>query len=162
MALCRLSKGAASVGARLVLLVSLACAAAVTGAQEVYRSVDAQGHVVYSDRGASKNAPKTSLHVEEGDAVEAARIAHEQQQLQAQDTLRTKQQASDDKVKAAADRKHDQACKNAQTSYYHMMDARRLAQPQRDADGNRLYYSDDEADALREQAKKTMEAACAN
>jgi uncharacterized protein DUF4124 len=156
---CRVSGRTVSVAGGFVMLVSLVCGA---GAQEIYRSVDAQGHVTYSDRGASKNAPKTSLQVNEGDAVEAARLAHEQQQLQAQDTLRTKQQASDDKAKAADDRKREQACKNAQTTYYRMMDARRVAQPQRDADGNRVFYSDDEADALRQQAKKAMDSACAN
>jgi Domain of unknown function (DUF4124) len=156
---CRVSGRTVSIGGGFVVLWMLAC---VAGAQEIYRSVDAQGHVIYSDRGASKNAPKTSLQVNEGDAVEAARIAHEQQQLQAQDMLRTKQQASEDKVKAADDRKHEQACKNAQTTYYRMMDVRRVAQPQRDADGNRVFYSDDEADALRAQAKKAMESACAN
>jgi hypothetical protein len=153
---------AVPVGLVVGTLAAFLCSAGAVTAQEVYRSVDAQGHVVYSDRGTNKNAPKTSLHVEEGDAVEAARIAHEQQQLQAQDTLRAKQQAADDKVKASADRKREEACKNARNAYYRMMDARRLVEPQRDADGNRVYYSDDEADALREQAKKAMDSACAN
>jgi hypothetical protein len=144
------------------MLALSACAVGALSAQEVYRSVDAQGHVVYSDRGATKNAPKTSLNVEEGNADEAARLAHEQEQLHAQDVLRTKQQAADDKVKAAADRKREQACNSARSDYNRMMDSRRLVQPQRDADGNRLYYSDDEAAAVREKAKKAMESACAN
>jgi Domain of unknown function (DUF4124) len=128
-------------------------------AQEVYRSVDAQGQVVYSDRGTTKNAPKTALHVEEGDAAEAARLVKQQQALNAQDAQRAKQQAADQKVRDAADRKREEACKSARTEYYRVMDARRLYQ--RDGDGNRAYYSDDEADAMREKAKKTMDAACA-
>ena len=44
----------------------------LTPAQEVYKSVDGQGKVVYSDRGVTKNAPKTSLHVEPGNPAEAA------------------------------------------------------------------------------------------
>jgi hypothetical protein len=146
----------------LVALAAMLYPANAVNAQEVYRSVDAQGHVVYSDRGTSKNAPKTSLHVEQGDPVEAARLARQQQQLQAQDAQRGKQQAADDKLKAAQDHKREEACKNARNAYYRVMDARRLAQPDRDADGNRVYYSDEEADAVREQAKKQMESACAN
>jgi preprotein translocase subunit SecF len=150
---------------RIILWVSVSAAltlgavATVTG-QEIYRSVDAQGHVVYSDRGANKNAPKTSLQVDQGNADEAARLAHEQEQLHAQDVLRSKQQAVDDKAKAAVDHKRDSECKSARAEYYRMMDTRRLAQPQRDADGNRVYYSDDEADAMREKAKKAMQSAC--
>lgn len=139
-------------------LIVLACGSRLAGAQEVYRSVDAQGHVVYSDRGVNRDAAKTSLRVEEGDAAEAARLARQQQALQTQDALRTKQQAADDKAKAAADRRREEACKNARTEYQRMMDARRLYQ--RDADGNAVYYSDDEADAMRERAKKAMQAAC--
>jgi hypothetical protein len=143
-----------------VALVALCCPPRPTSAQEVYKSVDAQGHVVYSDRGTAKNAPKTSLHVEEGDAAEAARLAKEQQHLSAQEELRRKQQAADDKAKTTADHKREEACKSARTDYYRMMDARRLSQ--RDADGNRVYYSDDEADAMRDKAKKAMDAACAS
>jgi hypothetical protein len=146
-------------GAMLALCLS---AAGTVAGQEIYRSVDAQGHVVYSDRGATKNAPKTSLQVEQGDALEAARLAHEQEQLRAQDVLRSKQQAVDDKAKAAADHKREEACKSARNEYYRMKDARRIAEPQRDADGNRIYYSDDEADAMREKARKAMESACPN
>lgn len=145
-----------AVAAVLLLLGSGVPAAA----QEVYKSVDAQGHVVYSDRGTNKNAPKTALRVEEGDAAEAARLVRQQQALNAQDAQRSKQQAADQKVRDAADRKHEEACKSARTEYYRMMDARRLYQ--RDDDGNRAYYSDEEADAMREKAKKTMDAACAD
>ncbi|TLY63642.1 MAG: DUF4124 domain-containing protein, partial [Gammaproteobacteria bacterium] len=34
-------------------------------AQAVYKTVDAQGHVVYSDRAPTKNAPKTTVHVDQ-------------------------------------------------------------------------------------------------
>jgi hypothetical protein len=148
-------------GALAVALVALCCPHRPPVAQEVYKSVDAQGHVVYSDRGTTKNAPKTSLHVEEGDATEAARLAKDQQRLSADEALRRKQQATDDKAKTAADHKREEACKSARTDYYRMMDARRLYQ--RDAaDGSRVYYSDDEADAMRDKAKKAMDAACAS
>jgi len=42
--------------------------------------------------------------------------------------------------------------------YFHLKDTGRLYR--RNADGNRVYYSDEEADALREQARRAMTAAC--
>jgi hypothetical protein len=145
--------------AALAALLALACANAALRAQEIYKSVDAEGHVVYSDRASSKNAPKTSVHVEQPDPAEAARLAREQQLLQAQDAQRTKQQAADDKSKAAAARKKDEACQSARSKYFRLRDARRISLP--DADGNRVFYSDEQADALREEARRAMSTACA-
>lgn len=127
-------------------------------AQEVYRSVDAQGHVIYSDRGSSKNAPKTSLQVNEPDPAEVERLAKEQQLLSAEDSERTKQAAIEAKNKVAADRSKQQSCERARNNYYRLKDSGRIYQ--RDADGNRVYYSDAEADTLRANARQAMIAAC--
>jgi Domain of unknown function (DUF4124) len=144
-------------GAALVLL--MLCVSAPPGtAQEVYKSVDADGHVTYSDRGTTKNAPKTSLKVEEGDPAEAARLAKEQQLLKAEDAQRTRQDAEDAKNKAAEDRQRESACKNARNSYNRIKDTNRLFKT--DADGNRVYFSDEEVDAMRLQAQRAMTAAC--
>ena len=150
--------GSVTGSALTVALLVLACAAAPLAAQEVYKSVDAQGHVVYSDRGVTKGAPKTSVHVDEPNPAEAARLAHEQQLLEADDTARARQQAAADKNKAAQDRKKQQACEKARNQYFQMKDAARLYG--RDAEGNRQYLSDDEADAQREAARRTMVSAC--
>jgi Domain of unknown function (DUF4124) len=147
-------------GALLGALVAIGGALPALRAQDsqgVYKSVDAQGHVVYSDRGTSKSASKTSLRVEEANPAEAARLAKEQQALTAADAARSKQQAADGKARAAADRKKEDACRNARNEY-NRLDTR--APFRRDADGNRVYYTDQEADALREQARKAMTAAC--
>jgi hypothetical protein len=127
-------------------------------AQEVYKSVDAQGHVVYSDRGTSKDAAKTSVRVEQPDPGEVARLAREQQTLKTADQERSKQQAADDKAKAADDRRKKTACDNARKQYEHLMDSGRIYQ--RDADGNRMYLSDDDADKMRQQARRAMTDAC--
>src|SRR5438445_694024 len=66
-------------------------------AQAVYKTVDAQGHVVCSDRAPTKNAPKTTVHVDQADPAEAARLAKEQAELKAADLERSVQQAADDK-----------------------------------------------------------------
>jgi len=139
-------------------LLALACASSPLAAQEVYKSVDADGHIVYSDRGVSKTAPKTSLHVNEPDPSEVARLAREQALLSADEAARARQQALEDKNKAAQEHKKQQACEKASNEYYHMKEAARLYQ--RDAAGNRVYYSDDDADGLREQARRKMVAAC--
>jgi Domain of unknown function (DUF4124) len=158
MRLATAAFGSVTGGAITVALLVLACAAAPLSAQEVYKSVDAAGHVVYSDRGATKGAPKTAVHVEEPNPVEAARLAHEQELLEADDAARARQQAAADKSKATQERKKQQACEKARTQYYQMKDAARLYQ--RDAEGNRAYLSDDDADAQREAARRTMVATC--
>jgi hypothetical protein len=139
-------------------LIALACPGSAPYAQQVYKSVDAQGHVVYSDRGATKDAAKSSVHVAEPDPAEVARLAKEQELMKADDIERTKQQASEDKTRAAADRKRLAECEKARNNFYRLKDAPRIYQ--RDADGNRVYYADDEADKLREQARRAMTAAC--
>jgi len=145
-------------GAMTVALLALACAVAPLRAQEFYRSVDAQGHVVYSDRGAVKGAPKTMMHVDEPNPAEVARLAHEQELLSADEAARARQQALDDKSKATQQRKKQQACDKARTDYSRMKESARLYQ--RDATGNRVYYTDDEADVMREQARRAMVATC--
>lgn len=141
------------------LAVLLACSASPSlPAQEIYRSVDAQGHVVYSDRGVSKNAPKSSVKVNEPDPAEVQRMAKEQQLLNAEETERTKQAAIDSKNKLAADKNKQQTCERARNNYYRLKDSRAIYQ--RDADGNRVFYSDAEADTLRENARQAMITAC--
>jgi hypothetical protein len=144
--------------AALGALIALASPGQPLHAQQVYKSVDAQGNVVYSDRAPGKNAPKVNLRVDQPDPAEVARLRKEQAQLQAADLQRSLRQAVDDKNKAAADRKRDAACQNARNRFYQLKDSGRIFK--RDADGNRVYYSDSEAEAMREQARRAMIAAC--
>ena len=127
-------------------------------AQEVYKSTDAQGHVVYSDRASTSTAQKSVVHVDQPDPAEVARIAKEQEILNAQDVQRKQQQSVDDKKKAQQDRDKQSRCDSARNRYYTMRDSRRLFQ--RDADGNRVYQTDTQADAQREDARQAMIAAC--
>ena len=71
-------------------------------ADEVYKSVDAQGHVVFSDRAATPAAQKSTVHVIPGDPAEAARRARETSVLQAEDTQRKRDQDMDAHNKAQA------------------------------------------------------------
>jgi hypothetical protein len=141
-------------------LLTLGWPGAAALAQQVYKSVDADGHVTYSDRAPTKNAQKTDLRVEQPDPAEVARLQKEQEKLKAADLERSLQQAVDDKNKASADQKRQAACQNARNRYYQLKDSGRIYT--RDAGGNRVYYSDSDADAMREQARRAMIAACGN
>jgi len=158
MRLSRAASGSLTRGATIVALLAFAFAAAELQAQEVYKSVDASGHVVYSDRGTTKGAPKTSVHVDQPDPAEVARLAHEQELLKADDLARSHQEAIEDKTRASQQKKKQAACESARNRYYQMKDAARLFK--RDADGSRVYYSDEDADAMRQQARQAMSAAC--
>jgi len=145
-------------GAMVAATLALACSSAPCAAQEVYKSVDAQGHVVYSDRGSIKDAPKTAVHVDEPDPAEVARLAREQEVLKAAELAREHQQASDDKKKATEQHRREMACQSARNNYYRLQDLNRIYHD--DATGNRRWYSDAEADALKENARQAMAAAC--
>jgi tRNA A37 threonylcarbamoyladenosine modification protein TsaB len=143
---------------RGVCCLALLAGSTATPAQEIYKSVDAQGNVVYSDRAQSKNAPTTAVHVTEPDPAEVARLAKQQQLLNASDREREKQAATDSKNRAALEHKQQVNCENARNKYFRYKDSGRIYQ--RDADGNRVFYTDADADALREQARRSMLAAC--
>jgi Domain of unknown function (DUF4124) len=142
----------------LVALLLLAHPHRALLAQEVYKSTDAQGHVVYSDRANTSTAKKSEVHVTQPDPTEVARIAKEQEILNAQDAQRKQQQAVEDKKKAQSDREKQTRCDTARNHYFSMKDARRIFHL--DADGNRVYDTDPEADARRADAKQAMTAAC--
>jgi hypothetical protein len=142
----------------LAALLALAVVREPLYAQQVYKSVDADGHLVYSDRGSNKTAAPTTVNVEQPDPAEVARIAKEQAVLNADDQARSKQQAAADKEKAAADRRKDQACQTARNNYFRLRDTGRLYK--RDTDGNRVYYSDTELDAMRDDAQRARTASC--
>ena len=139
-------------------LTFIAFCANPASADQVYKTVDAQGHVTYSDRPTAPSARKTEITVQQADPAEAARLAKENQVLKSEDDLRRKQQANDDKTKAQQDKAKQARCQVARDQYNSVKDARRLYQ--NDAEGNRVYYTDTEADAKREAARQVMTLAC--
>ena len=128
-------------------------------ADEVYKSVDAQGNVVYSDRPTSVTAHKTDVTVQQADPAEAQRLAKERLLLKEEDNQRKKQELIDNRIKAQQSQRKQAWCQTSRDEYYRLKDAGRLYK--RDADGNRVYYSDTEADAKREAARQVMNIACA-
>ena len=123
-----------------------------------FRLQDAEGHVVYSDRGTTKGAPKTAVHVDEPDPAEVARLAKQQEVLKATELAREHQAADDDRKKATEEHRKAATCQSARNYYFHLRDLNRIYHD--DAAGNRHWYSDPEADALKEHARQAMTAAC--
>lgn len=132
---------------------------ALAGADEVYKSVDAQGHVTYSDRPISTGAKKTEIEVQPADPAEAQRLAKERLLLKEEDSQRKKQQAADDRTAEAQARVRQQRCAIAQRQYNEIKDVARIYKM--DADGNKTYLTDAEADAQRERARQAVQTACA-
>jgi Domain of unknown function (DUF4124) len=145
-------------GIALVALVLLLRPACPLWANDVYKSVDAEGHVVYSDRADTSTAQKSVVHVDRSDPTEVARIAKEQEILKAEQIQRNRQKSVDDAKKAQQEHVAQLQCDNARNHYYALKDARRVFD--RDAEGNRVYFTDQEADAKREEARQAMTAAC--
>jgi Domain of unknown function (DUF4124) len=126
-------------------------------ADQVYKSVDAQGHVTYSDRPNAAGAQKTDVTVQQADPAEAARLAKERQVLNAEDDQRKKQDLVADKNKAQQDKDKQARCQAAKDHYNSIKDGRLY---KRDSEGNRQFMSDSEADAQRETARQVMNTAC--
>ena len=130
-------------------------------ADEVYKSVDSEGHVVYSDRAPSAKAQKTEVRVTQPDEAQAARNARQQQILNAEDMQRKQHDATEaaaTEKKEHQDQQKQALCNQARDHYNLIKDVNLIYHL--DANGNRVYYTDAEADARRESARKAMMSAC--
>lgn len=136
----------------------LSCTTLPVPADQVYKSVDAQGHVTYSDRPTTAGAQKTEIAVQQGDRKEAQRLAKERMLLKAEDDQRTSKTTADEQAKAKQNSEKKQLCDNARRHYDGLKDANRIYTVT--ADGNREYYTDAQADAMRTEAKRALDAAC--
>ena len=128
---------------------------------DVYKTVDAQGHVVYSDRPLSSASQRITLQVTAPNAQEAARLTKEQalQSAQAsQDMKEMQQTAADQQKQATAEALQKQRCDAARSRYAAFAAGGRLFKT--DQQGNRAYYTDDEIAAELAAAKAAMDSAC--
>jgi hypothetical protein len=126
----------------------------------IYRSVDAQGHVQYSDT----PSPGAEL-VYSGDARSpVSSSASEPNKLPS--LARRSEQISQDIAQQAAARAverdttdaHGKQCQQARQQYQQAVEARRLYKV--GDDGERQYMSDDEAEQQRVKYKLAMDTAC--
>ena len=146
---------------RPLLLVGIIALAPEIQADTMYRTVDAQGQVTYSDRPLSSSSQRISVDVTGPNASEAARLSKEQAAESEADQQRM-QQSQDDAEEAKKAAAHQaalqQRCNAARGRYASFAAGGRLFRT--DADGNRVYLSDEEIDEQRTLAKAAMEAAC--
>jgi hypothetical protein len=109
----------------LLLATAILFTARGTLADDLYKTVDAQGHVTYSDHPLSKASERISVEVNPPNAQEAAR---------------------------------KQRCDAARGRYAMFAAGGRIFRT--DADGNRVYYSDQEIEDQRAATKAAMDSAC--
>jgi hypothetical protein len=126
--------------------------------EEVYKSTDASGHVVYSDRPSSPKAEKITVPVTSADPGEAARLARQHALEDADYAQRSRQEADEQRRQAAQAKQDADRCSAARNHYAFLKDVARLFRL--DADGNRVFYSDEQTDAMRSAARQAMEQAC--
>jgi hypothetical protein len=138
----------------LSIAIALVGCALATGANaDIWKWVDADGHVQYSDRwtpGAvliksehSSNVADQKQQPNDSDKRITAQLNREEAQRQVQ------------KDEAAA---HAEQCKKATDHYNQLISARRIYNT--DSNGDRQYLSDAQADQERVQAKMDMDTAC--
>ncbi|HUN73727.1 MAG TPA: DUF4124 domain-containing protein [Steroidobacteraceae bacterium] len=136
-----------------IAVALIACALATSASADIWKWVDADGHVQYSDRwtpGAvlikSEHASNVAEQKQEPDSSDK-RITAELNREEAQ------RQVQKDEAAAHADQ-----CKKATDRYNQLVAARRIYNT--DSNGGRQYLSDAQADQERVDAKMDMDSAC--
>jgi len=130
-------------------------------AGDVYKTVDAQGHITYSDHPISSTSQAVAIQVPAANPAEAARMAREQA-LQTADAAQEAQQAqksaAEQQKKSAEEAAQKQRCDSARNRYFLFAAGGRLLKT--DEQGNRVYYTDDEIAAEVVASKAAMDSAC--
>ena len=147
----------------IVTVASLLIAAVGAQANEVYKTTDAQGRVVYTDKPVALPAEKLNVQSATTDTVEVQKRYEEQMKGYAEADKAQADAASKaaEAQKASAMTAEDRArrCEESRQRYESYMNARRLYEPGA-AEGDRRYLSDAEIDAARANAKKLMDEFC--
>ena len=149
----------------LAILTWLPLSAALA---DVFRSVDAQGHVQYSDtptpgaqlvringqRVAVQSAPAAPASSTGGNNPAAKPVAQSGDQIHQQ----LEQEAAARSVQNDVAQTRAEQCKKAQETYNASIQARRIYKT--GPNGEREFLSDDEADKARLSSKLAMDSAC--
>lgn len=139
----------------------LTAAAIDAAADEVYKTLDAQGHITYSDRAISSDSKKVTVDFIQGNPQEAARLAKERALINADETQKARQaqqQAADQQKQQTQEALKRRECDAARSRYAMFAAGGRLFRM--DDQGNRVFYSDEEIDAQRVSTKAAMDSAC--
>jgi hypothetical protein len=146
-----------------VTVATLLLAVAGAHAGEVYKTTDAQGRPVYTDKPPSLPAEKLNVQTSTTDVVEVQKRYDAQMKQYG-----TSDKAGADAAKKTADARKAQEmtaedrakrCIDARQRYESYMNARRLYEPG-SAEGERRYLDSAEIDAARANAKQAMDELC--
>jgi len=141
---------------RLPVLAALLAVAAGAEA-DVYRIVDAQGHVQYTDRwvpGAEVIKTERSRSIPSSSADDGKRLSAESERISAD----LNREATARAVKADEDKVRAEQCKTAKERYRKAIESRRLYREGKN--GEREYLTDDQADQERLSARLEVQQAC--
>ena len=147
----------------IVTIATLLLAAAGAQASEVYKTTDAQGRPVYTDKPVSLPAEKLNVKSATTDTVQLQQRYEEQMKGYSEADKARAEAASKaaEAQKASAMTAEDRArrCEESRQRYESYMNARRLYEPG-ESEGERRYLSDAEIDAARADARKLMDEFC--
>ncbi len=148
---------------RAAAIVILICLPLCAAFGDIYRSVDAQGHVQYSDM-PSPGAVVVSTANTQTDTSNASdtSAASSNNAAGANDAdpihQRLQQEAAARAVQQDTQQLQAQQCKQAQAAYEQSIEARKLYKV--NPDGSREYLNDDQAEQERVNNRLAMQAAC--
>ncbi len=139
---------------RYPLYTAAFAALAAVAHADVYKVVDPQGHVEYTDRWVPG-----AEHIK-GDHLRGRDTPDEEPQAKkpAADPKSKAEQSAAQAVQQDVAATREKQCKEAREQYDKMIEARRIFQTEKD--GERTYLSDDQADQQRVQARLAMDQAC--
>jgi hypothetical protein len=146
-------------------LALLGLVAATAGAGEVFRTVDASGRPIYTDKPAVLPAERLKIASGSTDKVAVQqRSAEELQRLNAAGDAALASQQQARAVQKAADLSAEdkgKRCIEARSRYEQYMISQALYQTDPDS-GERRYLTDTEIDAAREHSRKLVDEFCGN
>ena len=146
---------------RMLVIVAALLGAQAIARADVYRWVDAQGRVQYSDRWVPGSELVKVDKSKQNPEANAARQTVEQGKLATSNASIADQQAAAVNAQAVQQdvaKVREEQCKKATERYEKSIQARRIFKENKD--GVKEYISDAEADAYRVQTRTDMQAAC--
>jgi hypothetical protein len=147
---------------RAAAIVILICLPLCAAFGNIYRSVDAQGHVQYSDTPSPGAVLVSATDTPTDSSSSDSSAASSNNAAGANDAdpihQRLQQQAAARAVQRDTQQVQAQQCKQAQDAYEKSIEARKLYRVNKD--GSREYLSDDQAEQERLNNRLAMQTAC--
>jgi hypothetical protein len=147
---------------RIAVVLGL-MAVSVAASADVYKWVDSQGRVYYSDRPedieSAERLAVASRRTNPEQVAQRSEAAREQrQQSDAQAAERQRDQASAQAVRQDVSKTRDQQCKEAKEQYRVAIESQKLYRIGKD--GERYYLTSAEIDEARLNARRAMDQVC--